>query len=182
MAEPTKRLARTLRRPQILVPVRYGVVISTDPGTGTIVLRPSTALETDGTQDLTARYITPVAPAVGTVVRFDVVQGDVLVLGSPTLDAYPATPYAVAAGNAPVAVSASPTGSLAVTLPTGRFSVAPIVVVSARDGTFVWVATASGISATGFTANVRHVDNVNATGTVNVQWHAIQMNSTTAAG
>lgn len=182
MSDAAQRLARQILAPRSSTPVRYGTVVSTDPANGLLVLRPSTASLTDGTQDVAARYLTPVPPAVNSVVRFDVVQGDVLVLGSPTLDAYAALPFATAAGNVGVAVSASPTGSQAVSFPSGRFLVAPIVVVSVRDGTNVWVATASGISVTGFTANVRHVDNVNATGTVNVQWHAIQMTSTTAAG
>lgn len=79
---------------------------------------------------------------------------------------------AIAAGTVTVNVTASATGSAAVTFPAGRFANAPIIVVTSRNGSYV-AATAAGITASGFTASVRHVDNTAATVAVQVTWIAI---------
>lgn len=84
------RLAsRILTRPAP-APIRYATVISTSPLAGTAVVRPSNATATDGSQDLTANLMSPTLPQVGAVVRIDVNQGDVLVLGTVGPDTFKA--------------------------------------------------------------------------------------------
>lgn len=89
-------------------------------------------------------------------------------------------PFASAAGVVTVTVSASSNGSAAVVFPTSRFTVAPIVSLTPIN-TFYNVAYDS-VTATGFNAQVRQINNSSGTASVGVQWQALQMTATTAAG
>lgn len=175
-------LGRELRRPRVQMPTRYATVISVSPSTGTATVRPSTASATDGSQDIAAKYLSATAPAVGANVRLEVYQGDVLIVGAVGVDDYPAQPYAVAADAKTVTVTAAASATLAVSfLDADRFTVAPIVTLTAV-GTSFWVPFASGITATGFTITVRHIDGTVTTASPTVHYVATQMTSTTAAG
>jgi hypothetical protein len=174
-------LGRELRQERRQNPVRFATVVSVDLGTGVATVRPSTASATDGSQDIPARYLSA-APAVGAVVRLEVYQGDVLILGAVGVDDYPGQPFAYAAGQVTVTVSGgSVSGTQAVAFPAGRFTVAPLVVISG-SGTTSFVGSTSGVSTSGFTATARHMDNTTGGGSPVLTWHAIQMTSTTAAG
>ena len=177
------KLASALAPTLVAAPIRYAVVISTNPSVGTVVVRPSNATATDGSQDITARFLMNVPPGVGTVVRIEVSQGDVLVLGSPGLDAYPADPFAVSAGQINVVITAATQGSAAVSFPAGRFTQPPIVTfgVDNAASAVVFSTRMSGAPTTsGFTAVVNASSAVSIT--YPVAWIAVQMTSTTAAG
>lgn len=94
-------------------------------------------------------------------------------------------PMAFAAGQANLSLSAASTANVTVTLPVGRFNVAPLVLVtiaSAATGTQKLVARAINATTTNFALYVYTGDSTNTTATVTVSWMAIQMTSTTAAG
>lgn len=84
------------------------------------------------------------------------------------------TPTTVAAGVSPVSLSNASSGSVAVTLPAGRFSAAPAVVATIDNvsGT-VLICTVAGRSATGFTAWVTTTaSGTKVTASTNVNWVA----------
>lgn len=75
-------------------------------------------------------------------------------------------------GTVVVTVSASASGSQAVAFPAGKFSAAPIVVTGVQAGATPYVASAASITATGFTANVRHAAGTSSSTTVTVHYVA----------
>jgi len=81
MTDAPRRLARAVKPAKIHGPVRYGVVQSVDAVDGTVVVRPSTAAATDGSEDVVARMLEGGWPRVGDLARLDVYQGDVIVIG-----------------------------------------------------------------------------------------------------
>lgn len=95
-------------------------------------------------------------------------------------------PFAMAAGSVSVTATASNAGQVAVTLPAGRFTQAPIITCTIANTTAGvtqgYVARASGITATGFTAFVIRTDGASQTATMAVHWHAVQMTPTSATG
>ena len=94
----------------------------------------------------------------------------------------PASSYfAMAAGVIAVPPAGSPSISAAVTFPASRFTVVPIVTTN-NASSANRMPSASGVSSTGFTMNVRDVDNTNIGLTQNCRYIAIQMTSTTAGG
>jgi hypothetical protein len=177
----TEQLAGLIAPPSIAVPIRYAVVISVTPTTAKAVVRPSNATATDGSQDITAAYLMAGAPAVGALVRIEVYKGDVIIIGSPSVDSEPGTPFATSGGVVSVTATASTSGAASVTFPTGRFTVAPILTLTAT-GTTIWVPFVSALTSTGCTVTIRHIDNTALTATISVQWAALQMTSSTAAG
>lgn len=183
MTRNAKRLARQLAPKRVVLPVRYGVVQSVNSAAGTLVLRPSNAVATDGSEDVTARCLAPVMPAVGAVVRFDVYQGDVLVLGSPTLDGYPGLPFAQASGSFTMSISASTQGTVTgIALPSGRFTVAPNIFLQSLQTAAAYSVAVTGRSSTAFDVLARHVDATSTTTTFTILWAAVQMTSTSAGG
>jgi hypothetical protein len=82
-------------------------------------------------------------------------------------------PRASWSGQLSVPVSAANNATAAVTFPAGKFTAAPNVVVS-TSGTSFWAAFSSGITASGFTATVRHIDATVATATPSVHYTATQ--------
>jgi hypothetical protein len=97
-------------------------------------------------------------------------------------------PMAMAAGVAAVPANATnPQSTVAVTFPVGRFTVAPIVVVSlvgSTGGTQRYVTRVhAGPTASGFTAGVWTSETTNnITNASNVAWQAVQMDAASAAG
>jgi len=176
-------LAGMIAPTSIAIPIRWATVISVTPATARAVVRPSHATATDGSQDITTAYLSPVAPGVGAVVRLDTYQGDVLIVGSPTLDAYPASPFAMSAGRVSVSLAAATQGTALVTFPAGRFLFAPVVAFGFDDpgsSTVSEVRMAATVTTTGFTCVVNAASAV--TATYNVGWIAVQMTSLSAAG
>lgn len=93
-------------------------------------------------------------------------------------------PFAIAAGAATMTITASNTGSVNVTFPAGRFTVAPIVTAISAGGTGssqFYVAHTS-LTASGMTLQAFQRDNTTATATFTIHWHAIQMNTGAASG
>ncbi|HZL07244.1 MAG TPA: hypothetical protein VFE45_17790, partial [Coriobacteriia bacterium] len=95
-------------------------------------------------------------------------------------------PFAQAAGSATVTSSAAPlSNTVAVTFPTGRFAIAPEVFaqhVATAASTDGYVPMVSDITAAGFNLRLyRATGGVWSTGQP-VQWSAVQMLSTAAAG
>ena len=118
-------------------------------------------------------------PLVDDTVWVAVNGTDLMVLGRVGSDV--ASPFATAAGAVTVSVTSAVAGTASVSFPAGRFTVAPIVTV-APVGTTLWVAFASAITTSGFTATSRHIDNVSTSASPVVHWHAIQMTATSASG
>jgi len=92
-------------------------------------------------------------------------------------------PYRVATGIVTVAVNNSNSGTGAISFPAGRFSVAPVLTLGVNNGGATWLAFFSNINAGGATCVVRHYLNTGGqTANVPVNWHAIQMTSTSGEG
>lgn len=95
-------------------------------------------------------------------------------------------PFAMAAGTVTVTATASNAGSATVTFPVGRFTQRPVVfsaiTQTTAGNTQSYVARAAGITATGFTQNIITANGSTNTATVTVDWIAVQMTSTNAAG
>jgi hypothetical protein len=66
-----------------------------------------------------------------------------------------------------------------ITFPSGRFSQAPIVITSSRDGNDGYTWAASSTTTTGFTGGVTSHGNGSA---VWIRWTAVQMTSSSGAG
>jgi hypothetical protein len=149
-----------------------------------------TAVNTDGTVDLTLAASTDVlagvarldhvSTQVGDTVWLLQDQSDLLVIGEVVARA-PAAPYAVAAGAATVTLASASTGTVTVTLPTSRFTIAPIVLATVQTSTF-WVVGVTAVSATSVDLSIRHINGTLTTGTVPLHWQAIQMTPTSASG
>lgn len=89
-------------------------------------------------------------------------------------------PYAMATGTKDITVAAaSSTGSDTISFTAGRFSVAPFVFVQLNDTGYI--ASTSGISTTGATITLRHVDANTAGATRTVHWMAVQMQTGSAS-
>lgn len=90
-------------------------------------------------------------------------------------------PFRESAGTVNVPLT-SGVGSIGVTFPVGRFTVAPFVfpaaVASSAGG---WSVTHAGASTGGVTIHVRNVSGASSAA-INVRWHAIQMTPEEAAG
>lgn len=101
-----------------------------------------------------------------------------------------AVPHAAAAGQATIAGTTLASGAaanVAITFPVGRFSVAPIVTValaSAQAGTATLTARILSVTTTGASVYVYNAgaSSVTFTGSLLVNWEAVQMTPTTAAG
>lgn len=79
---------------------------------------------------------------------------------------------AFAAGSVTVVLNPGSNGSAAVTFPLGRFAAAPRVVATV-NGTNGYVASTNSVTATGFNAVVRQINDVSATANVPVTWIAV---------
>jgi hypothetical protein len=92
-------------------------------------------------------------------------------------------PWAVSANtvSVPGPSPSGPSSSVAVTFPSGRFSVAPVTTATNRSTINVMASTTS-VTSSGFTMNVRHVDNTNFSLAQTCAWIAIQMSSGSAGG
>ena len=102
--------------------------------------------------------------------------------GSDWVRRIPASSYfAMAAGGVIVPAAGSPTISAAVTFPASRFSVAPVVTTNNISST-ARMPSASAVSSTGFTMNVRDVDNTNIGLQQNCRYIAVHMTSTASEG
>lgn len=88
-------------------------------------------------------------------------------------------PYAKARGVATIDLTNAPSGNVDVSFPVGRFTVAPVM--SGLVSNFNYVASFSGLTASGFTANVKHSDATATTATVLVHWTAEQATPTSAS-
>jgi hypothetical protein len=104
--------------------------------------------------------------------------------GSDWVRRIPASSYFAMAAGLVTVPGPSPSGpqtSVAVTFPASRFSVAPIVTTNNTSSINV-MPSASSVTDTGFTMNLRHVDNTNFSLGQNTRYIAVQMTSTTAEG
>lgn len=107
--------------------------------------------------------------------------GIVAVAADGTISSNTGLPYAMAAGSASVSISASTSGSnTTIVFPSNRFSVAPLVTLGSKS--IAYNASAQSVVSGGMTVSARHIDGTSATTTVTVEWHAVQMTSSTAAG
>lgn len=100
-----------------------------------------------------------------------------------TLDAN--IPFRMSAGQGSITLATAASGSVAVTFPTSRFTVAPLVICSlsnAPSGSQKLSARAINASTTGATLWVYTGDQTNVSCTVTVAWWAIQFTTTTANG
>jgi hypothetical protein len=185
----TKALVEQLITPSVAVPIRYATVISVNAAAGTCAVRPSNATAADGTQDVTAHYLTPTTPGVGAVVRIEAYKGDVLIVGAPAVDAFPGIPFAMAAGTGTWTVTslAATAGAAAatITFPAGRFTQTPRVSVAQTSlpGSTgdVWLKPNS-VTSSGFTLYVYNGYSVSITAGANFDWIAVQMTSTSGSG
>lgn len=94
-------------------------------------------------------------------------------------------PYAMAAGTVSVTLSGVAVDSAAITFPASRFAVAPIVTVTIANGpsgTSKFVPRVIGATASGASVYVYTGDATTATGSVVVNWTAVQMTDVAAAG
>jgi hypothetical protein len=104
--------------------------------------------------------------------------------------ANPAVPFAMAAGTASITVaSGANTGSVAITFPAGRFSVAPKVTLgmsNAQGGSQSFIPRSYNETATGATVALYIAPFATATApngfTQTIDWVAVQMTATAAAG
>jgi hypothetical protein len=90
-------------------------------------------------------------------------------------------PYAMAAGSVSITPVANTPTSAAITFPAGRFTVPPIVTVTASStvpGSNVMEVSAASVTATGALIYIYRTNISNTT----VYWSAVQMTSTSAAG
>lgn len=129
-----------------------------------------------------ARDVVLTAPAAGDLAFLQDVRIYTFYDGTEWL---PAGPHAEAAGSVSVTVTAASSGATAVTFPTGRFSVTPLVTISLVDpatGSARLVPRVTSPTSTGFTATVLTGDNSITTSTVTLHWHAKQMLFAAAAG
>lgn len=99
----------------------------------------------------------------------------------------PLGPYAMSAGTVSVTVTAAATGTAAVVFPSSpaRFTVTPVVTISLVDpasGSARLVPRVTSPTASGFTATVLTGDGSTTTATVTLNWTAIQMTGSAAAG
>lgn len=174
-------IVRDLRGPSASSPVRYATVISV-PAPGRAVIRPSNAVATDGSQDLSAASLIGSALRVGAVVRIDVWRGDVLILGAVGVDDYPGQPYAQAlvTGIAPLAAASA--GTVTISWPAGRFSVPPGCIPAITGGSTRCYCMVTANSTSSVTVTVVERDLADITANVNVAVHGIQMTSTNATG
>lgn len=78
-------------------------------------------------------------------------------------------------GRVNVPVTASATGSAAITFPAGKFATAPRVFCTPEASTTAYSAYVSGITTTGATVRVRHNDGTSQTSSVDVQWVALRV-------
>lgn len=93
--------------------------------------------------------------------------------------------YAETAGSVTLSITSAGTGSVSVTFPAGRFTVAPIVTITNGGGTgaSVWYLRTSNVTPDGCTISAEHRDaGSTASTTMTVYWHAVQMTSAAAAG
>jgi hypothetical protein len=98
-----------------------------------------------------------------------------------TLEAY--VPFRVAAGSASITLTAAANGTTAITFPTSRFTVAPLVLCTLQNTNGPTVsARASSITSTGFTLYVSTGNNGTVSTTVTAAWLAIQYGAAAAAG
>ena len=119
--------------------------------------------------------ITPVSTAPATSYKGQYVDDGDGLLRSDGTAFHRVAPFAVATGTI-----ASSTGSNAITLPSGRFSVAPIIFGWIRSPSVGEVASGSASSSTAATINTANGSGFTTGKTVD--WLAIQMLSATAAG
>lgn len=89
-------------------------------------------------------------------------------------------PHATAVGTVTIPVSAATVGTAVVTLPVGRFPVAPRVVSSVRS-TSVWFAYTSAVSASSLTLGVRSTSTA-VTANIPVDYIAVTMLHNNADG
>ncbi|MBO0866227.1 MAG: hypothetical protein J2P16_14275 [Mycobacterium sp.] len=80
----------------------------------------------------------------------------------------------IAAGSVSIAIANANSGSASVTFPSGRFTTGPQVVATPVGAPTPFVAVSAGLSASGVTLWLRHVDNNTSTQNVTVRWIAIQ--------
>lgn len=92
-------------------------------------------------------------------------------------------PVRAAAGSVTVSLAAASSGSATITFPAGRFTVAPLLYVSLANtgGGPQYVVRGVNSTTSGALAVVYNAGLV-ATGSVLVNWFAVQMTETTAAG
>lgn len=91
----------------------------------------------------------------------------------------PAVPYAMAAGVVSVTAGSNGIGMASVSFPAGRFTVTPIITVSAHSASGVLTnAQFTDPSRNGFTAVLLRSNDID----TSIHWHAVQMTSSSAAG
>ena len=96
------------------------------------------------------------------------VAGDLAALVA-ALDAKPI----VASGTVTFTLSSANNSTEPILFPSGRFTAAPRVVAVQR-GTGQWNCASGSVTSTGADLTVRHIDGTNTTGSVIVDWVAVQ--------
>lgn len=77
------------------------------------------------------------------------------------------------AGSVVIPLAAAAAGSAAVALPVGKFSAAPIVLLTVIGTSAYFASTTGGPGPTGFSAQIRHYNGTNATVNVTVHYLAV---------
>lgn len=90
-------------------------------------------------------------------------------------------PFRMAAGVINISTSSSVTASGTVTFPAGRFTQTPIVTTGSNGNSQYFVSMTSPTS-TDVLLTIRHSGGASASSTVAVNWTAVQMTSSSAAG
>lgn len=95
---------------------------------------------------------------------------------------YAGIAYRTAAGITSVSCS-NGTGTGAVNLSVGGFTLAPIVLLTVHQGSGNWNPFIQGtITTSGFSIGVKHISSSTASATLDVHWYAIQMRATANGG
>jgi hypothetical protein len=94
---------------------------------------------------------------------------------------YRPLPFAVSTGRVTMTGTAATTVATAITFPTGRFTVAPVMTANCSTVASL-AAIATGVSSTGATITLRSIINQTFTSTQTADFVSIQMSNGTATG
>lgn len=95
---------------------------------------------------------------------------------------YRPIPFAMWTDVRSLTLTTTAVATVAITLPVGRFTVAPVVTASATHASNVYAGIVSAVSAASVTVGARHIDGTATTSTVNMCTTAFQMTPTAASG
>lgn len=120
---------------------------------------------------------------IATQAEADLGTGDARIITPLKLKNVAHLPFAMAAGRAAYSstIATGAGATLNVTLPVGRFSVAPLVNATVRNSARIIASVLAGETAAGFSIRIDNFSGGNGTPD-GVNWHAVQMTSGAASG